>query len=334
MKTTTMSRVLLTVFVLVLIVFGLLWISGSWKISRMDRILRRAGGASVGLAACVAQNNVVRAFQFSDSRKESTMIRKTYMLVIALLLAALVLAACGRDNEPTPEALPPTAAPEPTATPEAAQPAEAAPAASEAVTTTEEVTGTEATTGTEEAAPAEEVTATEVTTGTEEAAPAGEVTATEATTATEEVAPAGEVTATEATTATEEVSPTEEVTASEGTTETAAGAMVETTPQTVTGLQVDSARSVNDILNDKNAAIMVVSPDGKYIAYATYSGHLRNRAEDLCIYSFANATPQCYPRPEGHRYTTPALRGLSIPVVLVARQHDDRLHREPLPTRL
>ena len=32
MKTTTMSRVLLTVFILVLIVFGLLWISGSWYI--------------------------------------------------------------------------------------------------------------------------------------------------------------------------------------------------------------------------------------------------------------------------------------------------------------
>lgn len=108
---------------------------------------------------------------------------KKFLLIMLSCLLAVALAACGGDEEPTPE---PTVAPTevpteaptevPTEAPtEVPAPAEAV-TTTTAVTTTEAVTAAEAVTATEGVTAAEEVTATEAVTATEE------VTATDATT--------------------------------------------------------------------------------------------------------------------------------------------------------
>ncbi|MFN8440267.1 MAG: extracellular solute-binding protein [Caldilineaceae bacterium] len=99
--------------------------------------------------------------------------RKLISLLSIVVIASLILAACGGGSEPTPTPEPaqaaPTNTPVPADTPTVA-PTEApteAPAASEPVTTTETVTSTEGVTSTEEMTPTEAITSTEEMTSTE-----------------------------------------------------------------------------------------------------------------------------------------------------------------------
>lgn len=97
---------------------------------------------------------------------------KKFLLIMLSCLLAVGLAACGGDEEPTPEpTVAPTAVPTEAPTEVPTEAPTAVPAAAEAVTTTEEVTATEAVTATEGVTATEEVTATDATT-TAAAAPA------------------------------------------------------------------------------------------------------------------------------------------------------------------
>ncbi|MFN3331447.1 MAG: TolB family protein [Caldilinea sp.] len=209
--------------------------------------------------------------------------RRTAIVVI-LILAALVFAACGGSPAPTATPVPPTVTPVPptdTPVPPTDTPAPA-PAEEEAVATeppAEEAAEDAAATpeATEEAA--EEAAATLE--ATEEAAEEAAEAAAEATPApTEE--PAAEATPA----ATEE--PAEEAmpAPAEKSAEAAAMAGIVT---------VESARLVTNVINEREAPFAAISPDGSRIAWFNQTGRRSDRTGVLCVFTFANADKTCYP---------------------------------------
>jgi ABC-type sugar transport system substrate-binding protein len=146
------------------------------------------------------------------------MLRRFSLLISILLVATLVLAACGRGREEPAEQPAAPAAEEPAEEepaeeePAEEEPAEEAeePAASEEVTATEELTETEEAGATDEVTETEEAGATDEVTETEEAGAAEGVTETEEAGATEGVTETEEAGAGEEVTSTEEVTATEE----------------------------------------------------------------------------------------------------------------------------
>lgn len=203
--------------------------------------------------------------------------RLRFGVIAAMLIAVLVLAACGGGSSPTPTAVPPlpTEVPaEPTVAPAepTAAPAEPTEAPAEVATEAPEEAAVEA----EEVAASEEMTET------------AEVAATEEVTETEEVAASEEMTETEEVVAEATEAPTEE--ANEEASEEAASASAPT---------IDSARRVAEILSDDNAFFSVLAPDGSQIAYYVQSGRRNSLVQQICTFTFANATKNCHDLPAG-----------------------------------
>lgn len=124
------------------------------------------------------------------------------LLVAILLVGALVLSACGSDNNATPTVVA-TPVVESTATPLVEN------------TPTAEVGTTETVTDTGGLAPSETITSSEGLTATEEINPSETTTDTTGASATETMTTTGEITGTETTTGTESVTPMETITATE-----------------------------------------------------------------------------------------------------------------------
>ncbi len=187
---------------------------------------------------------------------------RTYAILLILLASALVFAACGGGSPA------PTATAVPTVAPPTNTPAPAAEEATEAPAevATEEVAA-EAEAPTEEATPeATEEAAAEAEAPTEEATPE----------ATEEAAAEAEAPVVIASDA-EELAPVE----------------AEAVPAGV--VSVASARQVTDIVNESDAPLAAISPDGARIAWFNQTGRRRDRTGELCLFTFANADKTCYP---------------------------------------
>ncbi len=94
------------------------------------------------------------------------------------------------------------------------------------------------------------------------------------------------------------------VAAGEAMTETESAAMTETVTTTATTtvtapITVESARPVTDILNERQAPFATLSPDGRFIAWYTETGNRRNREQQICLFTFANAGKRCHSLPSG-----------------------------------
>jgi hypothetical protein len=63
--------------------------------------------------------------------------------------------------------------------------------------------------------------------------------------------------------------------------------------QDTSPVTVDSARPVTEIVDETNAYLATVSPDGKYIAYGKQSGKRQDRVLQLCLFEFETAAKNC-----------------------------------------
>ncbi len=61
-----------------------------------------------------------------------------------------------------------------------------------------------------------------------------------------------------------------------------------------TGVTVESARPVYEIVGEKSAPMAAVSPDGTRIAWVQSSGKGKERVGQLCLFTFENAAKKCY----------------------------------------
>jgi len=59
------------------------------------------------------------------------------------------------------------------------------------------------------------------------------------------------------------------------------------------GVTVDTARPVTEVVNEKNAYLATVSPDGSHIAWGKQSGRGRDRVLQLCLFEFESAAKGC-----------------------------------------